>query len=305
MLKKGLLVASCLLLSIQIVHAELRDKLSQYVYEDTKRLVVFVEDAAALIEKNGEKAFTAFEKDPRWHNDTYYLFVYDINGNCIYHPIEKELVGKNLLNFRDIDGRPVIQMITDIGKNPAKDASEWAFYKWEAPWLASFPQWKSSYIRKVIAPDGKVYLIGSGLYNMKIEKVFVEQQVDKAADVLLTEGGKKAFSSLKYPFLNFDILDSCITVINGSGEIEVSPDFPSLRLHQNIFNIVDKAGRNVGRETEKNLQDKDRIWTSYLWPKEDPRHMARKLAYIRKVNVGGETLYVVMDFFPALPIWMK
>lgn len=305
MIKKGLLVVFCLLLSIQTTHAELRDKLSQYVYEDTKRLVVFVEDAAALIEKYGEKSFAEFEKDLRWRNDTYYLFVYDINGNCVYHPIEKELVGKNLLNFRDIDGRPVIQIITDIGKSPAKDASGWAFYKWEVPWLASFPQWKSSYIRKAIAPDGKVYLIGSGLYNMKIEKAFVEQQVNKAADMLLVEGKQKAFSSLKDPFLNFDILDSYIIVINASGEIEISPDFPSLQLHRNIFNLVDKAGRNIGRDAEKNLRNKDRIWMSYLWPKEDPRHFTRKLAYIRKIEVEGETLFVFMDFFPTLPVWMK
>lgn len=288
------------------VRADVREKLSQYVYEDTKELVVFVEDAAALIERDGIKAFTEYDQpSSRWHSDLYYLFVYDLDGNCVYHPIEKELVGMNLLNFKDIDGRPVIRLITDIGKNPLPDASGWAFYKWEVPWLASFPQWKSSYVRKAIAPDGKIYLIGSGLYNMKIEKSFVEQQVNKAAEMLLAEGKYKAFSSLKDPFLNYDILDSYITVINSQGEIEISANFPSIKLHHNIFNLVDKAGRNVGQEAARNLQDKDRLWTSYLWPKDSPAHLSRKLAYIRKVQIEHETFYILMDFFPALPIWMK
>jgi hypothetical protein len=29
------------------------------------------------------------------------------------------------------------------------------------------------------------------------------------------------------------------------------------------------------------------------------------VVYIRKVSVGGETLYVGADFFMATPVWMK
>ena len=32
---------------------------------------------------------------------------------------------------------------------------------------------------------------------------------------------------------------------------------------------------------------------------------SRKLAYLRKVEVNGETLIVGADFFQATPIWMK
>lgn len=295
-----------MLLFFSQAYANLNNKLSQYSYEDTKKLVLFVESAAALVEKNGQFAFASFSPaSSRWRSDEYYLFVYDISGNCVFHPIEPSLVGKNMMDFRDIDGRPVIQMITDIGKKPEPNASGWVFYKWEEPWQSLSPQWKTSYIRKVVAPDKKVYLVGCGLYNMKIEKAFIEQQVNKAAEMLLAKGKNFGFLSLVPPFLNFDIMDSYIVVVNSLGDIEVSPAFPSLHFHKNIFNLIDKSGKNIGEQTRRALANKDRIWISYLWPKGEEHHLARKLLYVRKIDLGNETFYLWMDFFPAMPVWMK
>ncbi len=43
----------------------------------------------------------------------------------------------------------------------------------------------------------------------------------------------------------------------------------------------------------------------YLWPKPGSSVTSRKLVYVRKISVGGETLIVGSDFFLATPIWMK
>ncbi len=43
----------------------------------------------------------------------------------------------------------------------------------------------------------------------------------------------------------------------------------------------------------------------YLWPKPGSSVTSRKLVYVRKIRVGGETLIVGSDFFLATPIWMK
>jgi len=306
MLTKNFLILLLIFILTGIALASLRDKVSQYVYGDTKQLVLFVENAAALMEQKGTGAFKDFDqKNSYWFNNNYYLFVYSINGECVFHPIEPSLIGKNLINFQDIDGRPVIEMITDIGYQPAKDASGWVFYKWEDPYQSSFPQWKSSYIRKVISPDKKVYLIGSGLYNMKLERVFIKQQVDKAIEMIYTKGKITGFNALRFPELNYDIMDSYIIIANASGDVIVTPNFPSITIHRNIMNFIDKSGKNIGKEVFNALQTKDEQWISYLWPKGETQRLTRKIAYIRKINLDNECHYVIMDYFPSIPIWMK
>src|SRR4051812_37799764 len=100
--------------------------LSQYAYKDTKNLVTLVEDAAKLMERDGDKAFEQFAvQDSRWLNDDYYMFVYALDGICLFHPISPELVGKSMISLQDMHGKPIIREITDIGKKPGADANGW------------------------------------------------------------------------------------------------------------------------------------------------------------------------------------
>jgi signal transduction histidine kinase len=277
-----------------------------YEYEDTKQLVMLVEDAASLIEQKGDKAFNDFaENGSKWLNDRYYLFVYDIYGKCVFHPIEPNLVGQDLSQFKDISKRPVIAMIVDVGKKQEPGASDWVFYLWEEPWKSPTPEWKSSYIRKAILPDGNVYLVGSGLYNMKMEKIFLEENVDTAAELILTKGKDAGFAELQDPSCPLHILDSYIIVSDSNGNVLVDPSFPGLNKKRNILNFCDKTGRYITKETINGLRDKDRMWILYIWPKNNPNQLARHLAYTRKVKVGDEVFYVGSDFTPATPIWMK
>ena len=63
-----------------------------YLYEDTRRLVDFVESAATLIERRGTAAFAEFDRPGgRWRTAPTYLFVYDVEGTCVWH-------GKSLFN---------------------------------------------------------------------------------------------------------------------------------------------------------------------------------------------------------------
>ena len=87
------------------------DKLAPYAYEDTKDLVALVEDAAALVEEKGEAAFAEFAiQGSRWLNGQYYFFVYAPDGTSVFHPISPQLVGKNLMDLRDLNGKPVIKL---------------------------------------------------------------------------------------------------------------------------------------------------------------------------------------------------
>lgn len=279
-------------------------KTGQYIYEDTKRLVTLVEDAAALIEKKGADALPEFGvKGSRWLNKKYYLFVYDTSGTCLFQPINPKLVGKNLLQFRDMNGKPIVRTITEIGRRPERDASDWMFYLWEEG-TQFLPRWKSAYVRKAIAPDGKVYLVGSGSYDMKIEKAFVKARVGLAVELIKSKGKEAAFSALKDPGTPFHFLDNYIFVMDSTGHACVDPAYPTLE-GRDLTGFRDFIGRYVVREMIQKLKTSDEAWVQYLWPKPGASVPSRKLAYVRKVNVGNETLIVGTDFFLATPVWMR
>jgi hypothetical protein len=278
-------------------------RLSQYTYEDTKRLVSFVDEAAALIEHDGARAFAEFGKSgSKWLRDNY-IFVYTPDGTNVFHPIEHGFVGKNLINLQDADGKPVVRLITDIAKNPAKDAGGWVFYLWEDQ-TQLIPLWKSSYIRKAIAPNGRIYLVGSGLYNMKIEKTWVADRVKLACDLLQAKGKAEAFKEFMESSSPFVFLGTYIFVLDEQGHTLVDPAFPTMA-GRDLSQFRDAVGMPVMQELLRKLADHEDAWVQYLWPKPGNQLPSRKLIYARKVTLNGQTLIVGSDFFLATPVWMK
>lgn len=306
-MKRAFVCALVLLLSYAgCAWAENQDKLSRYVYEDTKQLVLLVEDAASLIEQKGEAAFAQFGvKNSKWLNDQRYLFVYDLEGKCAFHPLEPALVSQNLTGLKDLDGRPMVAMITEIGKKPEADASGWVFYLWEESRKSRVPEWKSSYVRKAVTPLGAVYLVGCGLMHMKTEKSFLEERVNLAADLIARKGREAAFAGLRNRACPLHILNTYITVADSRGDIVVDPSFPTLVQRRNLSGFCDKTGRNIYQQIADGLKDKDRMWLLYIWPAGDAGRLARHMMYVRKVRVDDEVFYVSVTFVPATPVWMK
>src|SRR5258708_3647812 len=203
---------------VSIVPGAANEQLSLYTYRDTRSLVSLVEDAAHLMEQKGEQAFPEFgQKDSKWLNDDYYLFVYALDGTCVFHPVTPELIGQNVIDLRDMNGKPIVRLITDVGRKPESDASGWVFYLWQNH-TQLIPNWKSAYVRKVIGPNGKTYVVGSGSYNIKVEKIFVEDRVRMATELLASAGKDEAFKQLKDPASPFSCLDSFVFVLNEQGQ---------------------------------------------------------------------------------------
>jgi Single Cache domain 2 len=279
-------------------------KTDRYLYEDTRQLVEFVEGAAALMEREGTGAFAEFNQ-PRshWRTSSTYLFVYDAGGTCVWHGLSPELVGRNLLSLRDAMGKPAIAMMTAIGRRPERDAADWVFYLWVEH--AEFvPTWKSSYVRKVVTPDGKVYLVGSGASTIKVEKVFVRDAVDAAAQLLQQHGRAAAFQELKDPGSRFQFLGSYIFVLDDRGRFLIDPAYPTIQ-GRDMLDFRDAIGRPVMKEVLAQLKSRDDVWIQFLWPRPGEVVVSRKLMYVRKINVGGESLLVGSDFFVATPVWMR
>ena len=165
---------------------------------DTLReLVSLVNDASQMVRLKGEKAFKNFRSpNSRWRKGETYIFVIDPKGNMIVNA-DPELEGKNQLDLKDINGKPIVRGLIDAATKIPGKAGGWYHYQWPVPG-GLLPRWKSSYVQMVKAPSGKSYIVGSGMYNDKMEREFVVDAVS-AAVAEIEKNGKQAFAAFHDP----------------------------------------------------------------------------------------------------------
>src|SRR4051812_21956602 len=81
-------------------------------YGSEAEAIAMVNKASALIKSAGtEAAYKTFTDNPgsSFKDRDLYIWVYDFNGNCLAHGANAKLVGKNLLNLTDPDGKELIK----------------------------------------------------------------------------------------------------------------------------------------------------------------------------------------------------
>ena len=143
-----------------------------YEHKETRELVALVNDATELVRTKGEAAFSDFRvSGSRWRQGETYIFVLDPKGNMLVHP-DPALEGKNELDLKDINGKPIIRGLIDAATTLPSKPEGWYHYQWPVPG-GILPRWKSTYVRLVTAPSGKSYVVGSGMYNDRMERAFV------------------------------------------------------------------------------------------------------------------------------------
>ena len=122
--------------------------------------IAMVHKAIDDINKNGrEKAFSdiADTGNKQFHDSDLYVFVYDMNGVVLAHGNNPRMVGKNLIDMKDTDGKPIIKGFIDVVQSKGKG---WWDYKWPNPVTKAVEQ-KSAYIEKA----GGDLIVGSGIYK--------------------------------------------------------------------------------------------------------------------------------------------
>jgi len=104
-------------------------------------------------------------------NESSYVFIYTFDGINIADPILKHNAGKNLINFKDPNGKRVIKELIDISKN--KDGG-YVNYVWNKPTTGTLVN-KISYAQS-FKPFS--WMIGSGVYLDDINKVLNQKKMD-------------------------------------------------------------------------------------------------------------------------------
>ncbi|HYB57792.1 MAG TPA: cache domain-containing protein [Alphaproteobacteria bacterium] len=124
------------------------------------------EEAVAMVKRVQEKFKTdgpeatfkavSDKSTKEFHDRDLYPFIYDMNGVCVAHGARPALIGKNLIDLKDQDGKYLIRELRDMAKD---HGSGWVDYKWPNP-ITNKIEDKSSYVEKM-----GDYFVGVGVYK--------------------------------------------------------------------------------------------------------------------------------------------
>ena len=93
-----------------------------------------VRKAVALVKSAGpDSAYKTFTDHPdgAFKDRDLYVFVYDFQGNCLAQGANPKMIGKNLIDLKDIDGKQLIRGQIDIVKT--RKAGWYGPYKFNNP----------------------------------------------------------------------------------------------------------------------------------------------------------------------------
>ncbi len=97
------------------------------------------EEAIAMVKKviefykanGGEKTFDEVSnRSGQFVDRDLYVIVFDINGKCLAHGANSKMVGRELIEHTDVDGRPYIKERMEMMK---KQTTGWNDYKFRNP----------------------------------------------------------------------------------------------------------------------------------------------------------------------------
>jgi signal transduction histidine kinase len=117
-----------------------------------------VKKAIAYLKDNGKEKVLAEINNPngRFKDRDLYVFVFDMNGNSLAHSAMPKMVGKNVTDLKDADGKVLFKAYRDTVNTSGKG---WVDYRWPNPVSGKIEQ-KSTYVEK---QDDMIF--ASGIYK--------------------------------------------------------------------------------------------------------------------------------------------
>jgi cytochrome c len=121
--------------------------------------VAMVKRVQERFKKDGAEATFKAVSDkstPEFHDRDLYPFIYDMKGLNVAHGARPALIGKNLIDFKDPDGKYIFHEMIKVADGPG---SGWIDYKFLNPFTNKVEN-KSSYVEKI-----GDYYVGVGIYK--------------------------------------------------------------------------------------------------------------------------------------------
>lgn len=93
--------------------------------QDAEQLVA---KAVAAIRKDGPSVYASITgKDPLWVRGDLYPVVYDLHGKVLAHGQNQKMVGKDLIELRDADGKSFVRERVDLAKQKGTFWQDYSF----------------------------------------------------------------------------------------------------------------------------------------------------------------------------------
>jgi len=117
-----------------------------------------VKKAIAFAKARGKDAVFAEINNPkgRFTDRDLYVFVYDLNGKCVAHGQNPKMIGKELIDMKDADGKEFVKERVEIAKTKG---SGWQDYKFTDPITKQIDH-KRAYVER-----HEDLIFGSGIYK--------------------------------------------------------------------------------------------------------------------------------------------
>lgn len=139
----------------------LTSQLSLALAEDNPAdAIAMVDKGLAYMQKNGKDALVQEinNKNPEFINGSIYLYLRGLDGVVIVHPINPKLVGKNMLDLPDADGKYYRKDIIALAKTKGKG---WVDYRYNNP-VSKQVENKTTYILR-----NNDVILEAGIYKAK------------------------------------------------------------------------------------------------------------------------------------------
>lgn len=144
--------------SAVIVLIALSSSLQARAEQSPESVKELVEQASEMITRLGAETAFAVIDDPRGTlvDGELYVFVQKFSGEIVAHGANKGLIGKNLLEVKDPDGKPVTRSLIEVASTKGEG---WVEYKWPNPASKKIEN-KATFVKKV----GDV-MVACGIYK--------------------------------------------------------------------------------------------------------------------------------------------
>ena len=116
--------------------------------------------AATLVNDKGLDAAIAEinKKDGKFVWKDSYVFLMDLDGKMLAHPVSSALIGKDQTGLTDKAGKPFIKEFVEVAKTKGEG---WVTYMWPKPGAEAAVK-KLTYVYRV---PGKNLFVGAGIYE--------------------------------------------------------------------------------------------------------------------------------------------
>ncbi len=213
---------------------------------------------SGLTEPQRKEIAVAGLKNMRYNNTNDYLWITDMTPVMVMHPINPEMDGKDLSDFRDPDGKKVFAEMVKVCRTQGEGTVE---YLWPKPGETA-PSHKLAYIRHFKPWD---WVIGTGIWL-------------EAAEDMIREHTAAIIRSLRYGKDNSDYF--YIFSLDTKKVIQhPRADLIGTDITDPVF--TDPDGKHILLEQWDIAQKQGEGFSEYLWPRPGADRPVSKLTFFK------------------------